>query len=405
MPGPLEGVRIIDWTIWQQGPVATALLSDLGAEVIKIEDRLIGDPGRAVQKLRGLSMRLPHGRNCYFEVNNHNKKGITLNLKTEKGREIAYKLVEKSDVFVQNFRQGVAARLGMDYQTLSQHNPRLIYATASGWGPKGPDSNLPSFDYLGLARSGIMNAIGEPDMPPLSMVGGIADQAGAMMLAYGVLAALVARERLGIGQEIDVSHLGSMITLQFINVSAALLLGREMPRTPRNEAPNPLWNHYHCKDGTWVALAHLQPDRYWATLCKAMGISELIKDPRFNTMDKREENAAELVAILDKLFASKTYEEWDKIFRESGDLIYTSIRTVSDLPNDPQALENEYIVNFDHPVLGKVKMLGVPVRFSKTPGSIRLPAPEFGQHTEEVLMEICGYTWAEIEQLKEEKVI
>lgn len=405
MPMPLEGVRIIDWTIWQQGPVATAMLGDLGAEVIKIEDRTYGDPGRAMKRLRGLSTTLPGDRNFYFENNNRNKKSVTLNLKKERGREVVYRLVQKSDVFVQNFRQGVATRLGMDYPTLSRYNPRLIYATASGWGVRGPESGLPSFDYLGLARSGIMNAVGEPDMPPLSLVGGIADQMGAIMLAYGVLAALVARERLGVGQEVDVSHLGSMITLQGLNVAASLMLGTEMPRVLRKAAPNPLWNHYRCKDGTWLALAHLQPDRYWRDFCRAIGMPQLGEDPRFKNMDVREKHSAELIAILDEVFASRTYEEWDKTFREAGDFIYTSIRTVSDLSSDPQALENEYITDFDHPTLGKIKMVGIPVKFSKTPGAIRLPAPEFGQHTEEVLLEICGYTWEEIEQLKDEGAI
>jgi formyl-CoA transferase len=405
MSTPLEGIRILDWTVWQQGPVATALLGDLGAEVIKIEDKAGGDPGRGLQRARGISTLLPGGRNFYFEYNNHNKKSIALDLKKEKGREVIYRLVKKADVFVQNFRKGVATRLGVDYATLSQYNTQIIYATASGYGPKGPDSEKPAMDYQGLARSGIMTAIGEPEMPPLGMAGGIADQMGAIMLAYGVLAALLARERLGIGQEVDVSHLGSMVTLQGLNVAASLLVGKVLPRLPRAKADNPLWNHYRCKDGKWIALAHLQADKYWGDFCRALGIEELERDPRFENMTQREENSQELISILDKKFATKTYAEWEKILREQGDFIFTKIQEVSDLASDPQVIENEYVVDYDHPALGKIKMVGSAVRYSKTPTTIRLPAPELGEHTREILSQLGEYSDTEIAQLEKEGVI
>jgi len=244
MPMPLEGVRVVDWTIWQQGPVSTMMLGDLGAEVIKIEDRVSGDPGRGVMSIGGTMTGVSGQRNYYFEVNNRHKKSLTLDLKRPEAKEIVYKLIEKSDVFVQNFRKGVAARLGLDYQALSQYNPKLIYASASGYGPEGPDSGEPSFDYMGLARSGIMNAVGEPDMDPQNITGGIADQMGAIMLAYGIMTALFTRERFGIGQEVDTSHLGSMMALQGLNLACRLTLGKEFRRSYRAKAPNPLWNHY-----------------------------------------------------------------------------------------------------------------------------------------------------------------
>ncbi|MFP8879789.1 MAG: CoA transferase, partial [Myxococcota bacterium] len=183
MAMPLEGIRVIDWTIWQQGPVCSAMLGDLGAEVIKIEERVGGDPGRGIIKMSGADMG--DRPNFYFEANNRNKKSLTLDLNQPEAREIVYGLVAKSDVFVQNFRKGVAARLGIDYATLRKHNEKLIYASATGYGPDGPSSAEPSFDQLGLARSGIMMAAGEPDMPPLAIAGGVADQMGAVMLAYG----------------------------------------------------------------------------------------------------------------------------------------------------------------------------------------------------------------------------
>lgn len=405
MPAPLEGIRILDWTIWQQGPVASVMLADMGAEVIKIEEKNNGDPGRGLIRSRGISLELPQGRGAYFESNNRNKKGIALDLKKEKGREIIYRLVERSDVFVQNFRQGVAERLGIDYKALVQYNPKLIYANASGYGSKGPDSGEPSFDYLGLARSGIMNIVGEPDMPPLGLVGGIADQTGAIMLAYGISMALIARERFGTGQELDVSHLGSMIWLEGLNLSTFLMVGKELPRHKRAEAFNPLWNHYQCKDFRWIALAHLQPDRYWEDFCKAIGSSELSADPRFNDMNAREKNHKELIPILDRIFSQRTLEEWMQILEERGDFIYCPVQRISDLPGDPQVIENEYVQDYEHPVLGKIKLTGIPVKLGQTPGSIRLPAPALGEHTEEVLTEIAGFSWEEIAALKEQGII
>ncbi len=200
MSGPLDGIRIIDWTIWQQGPVATQMLADLGAEVIKIEERERGDPGRGITAVAG-SSTVKSGRNYYFEANNKHKKSIALNLKQPEAREIVHRLAARSDVFVQNFRKGVAQRLGLGYAELAALNPRIIYASASGYGPEGPDSGEPSFDYLGQARSGIMNAVGTGSTAPTYVYGGIADQMGAIMLAYGVLAALFARERTGSGRK------------------------------------------------------------------------------------------------------------------------------------------------------------------------------------------------------------
>jgi CoA:oxalate CoA-transferase len=162
----LEGIRVLDWTVWQQGPVASVMLGDLGADVIKIEERGSGDPARGMMKLAGAAAGVA-GRNFYFENNNRNKRSLVVDLRKEEGKKIIYKLVEKSDVFVQNFRKGVAARLGLDYTTLSRYNHRLIYASASGWGSEGPDAEKPSFDYTGVAKSGIMSMVGEPDMPPL----------------------------------------------------------------------------------------------------------------------------------------------------------------------------------------------------------------------------------------------
>ena len=405
MDAPLKGIRVIDWTIWQQGPVATAMLADLGAEVIKLEERGKGDPGRAIFAVGGASATSKSGHNFYFEANNRHKQSLTLDLTKPEAREIVYKLAAKSDVFVQNFRKGVADRLGLGYKDLSARNPKLIYASASGYGPEGPDSGEPSFDYLAQSRSGIMNTAGIESDEPIYMMGGIADQMGAIMLSYGVMTALVARERLGVGQEVNASHLGSMIALQGLNVSMRTIMGKEMARTTRDDAYNPLWNHYKCADGEWLSLGMLQTDRYWSDFCKALGITELTNDERFKDMRTRGKNHRELVAILDRVFATKPRAEWMKILKHGGDFIYTVVNRINDLPNDEQVLANEYIVDYDHPELGKTKLVGVPVRFSKTPGDARGRAPELGENTELILTELLEYSWDDVARLREAGVI
>ena len=403
MPMPLEGIRVIDWTIWQQGPVASVMLGDLGADVIKIEERVGGDPGRGILKAQGLDLR--DRPNFYFEANNRNKRSLTVDLKKPEGVAIVQRLAERADVFVQNFRKGVAGRLGLDAATLRARNPRLVYASASGYGPEGPESGAPSFDYLGLARSGIMYSCGEPDDEPLAIAGGIADQMGAIMLAYGIVTALLARERTGRGQEVDASHLGSMAWLQGLGLSARLMLGRALPRQPRRFATNPLWNHYRCGDDRWLALSMLQPDRYWERFCAVLEIPEAAADPRFKTMLDRMMNAGECIALLDEVFARRPRAEWLRRLASGGDFIYSIINSVDDLPDDPQMQANGYVTAFEHPAFGPTPVVGLPVRLSDTPGSIRLPAPEFGQHTEEVLTEVLGCSWEEIGRLRQEEVI
>ncbi len=404
MNGPLDGIRIIDWTIWQQGPVATQMLADLGAEVIKIEERERGDPGRGIAAIAG-SATGKGGRNYYFEANNKHKKSIALDLKRPEAREILYRLAAQSDIFVQNFRKGVAARLGLGYPELRARNQRIIYASASGYGPDGPDSGEPSFDYLGQARSGIMNAIGIDGTTPTYIFGGIADQMGAVMLAYGILAALFARERTGIGQEVDASHLGSMMALQGLNVVARTIMGKEFPHNTRVNAYNPLWNHYQCADGKWISLAMLQPDRYWKDFLKVIGKSELGDDPRFAEIKSRGKNAPELIKIFDAVFATRPRDEWMRVLKAGGDFIYTVVNSVSDLPSDPQVKANEYIVDYQHPVLGQMSLLGMPVKLSATPGEPRGHAPELGEHTETILTETLGYSWDEVAKLRDANVI
>ena len=400
----LEGIRVLEWGHWHQGPLAARILGDLGAEVVKIEERVEGDPMRGLGRIMGATTGI-HGRNCVFEHHNRNKKSITLDLTKESGKDIVYKLVEKSDVFIQNMRKGVAGRLGMDYETLCRYNPRLIYATGSGWGPKGPISNMPSYDLVGQARSGIMSAAVEAGMPPMPLTGGVGDQMGGIMTAFAIVVALLARERQGISQEVEASLLGSLTHLLGLSLEFRLAMGREFPPFVRSTARNPLWNHYKCKDDRWIMLAMAQSDRHWPGVCRALGLEHLEKDTKFSTMEERGQNAAELVSIMDAVFATKTGAEWLEILRNSGDLVFEAVYTMSDVAEDPQMRANDYIIDYEHPALGRMSITGFPIHFSQTPESVRMPAPEFGEHTEDVLQNTLGLTWEELTKLKDEEVI
>ena len=399
--GPLNGVKVVEITMFQQGPVAGMRLGDLGAEVIKIEAKT-GDPGRGFMKIIGAMAGLK-GRNYYFEHTNRNKRSIVLDLKTKEGMEVFLKLIDTADVFLNNMSIEAPIKLGIGPEKLLARNPRLIYAQASGWGRKGPDANDLSFDYTGIARCGMMMSCGERGTPPTQILPGMGDEIGGLMCAWGVTAALYAREKTGKGQVVDTSLMGSLIAMLGFILAAPAILGQEFPREIRSTAGNPLYNHYRCKDDKWIAIAHLDPDRYWPKICKAVGIEELQNDPGFNSIEARGKNAKELVAILDQRFVTKTREEWTKILKEEG-CIFTPVQTPLDLTNDPQAFANNYFIDVQHPAWGKIKMTGFPWDFSDTPASWRREAPAFGQHTEEILSEL-GYSRNDIAKLREKGAI
>ena len=401
--GPLDGIKVLDWTMWQFGPVSTMMLGDLGADVIKVES-LDGDHGRQFRRVAGASSQLPGGLNAYFESLNRQKRSIALDLKNPKGVEILHRLVAQSDVFVQNFRQGVAERLGMGYEDLIKHNPKLIYGAATGYGPIGPDSDQPAFALTGEARSGSLFWGGPDDGKPYNL-GGIADQMAGVMLSYGILGGLVARERMGVGQKVDVSHLGSLMWLGGNRYGIALISKNVPRRQDRTAVLNPLWNFYRCEDDRWIAFSMNQSDRYWPPFCKAIGHRELIDDHRFNGMERRAENRVELVRLLDGIFESKPRDAWEGMFAGNGNIIWTRVQDVFDLPDDPQVIANNYIVDYDHPVLGPSKWIQTPVGYSSTPVSAVKAAPAHGANTEEILIESLGCSWEDISKLQEEGVI
>lgn len=401
MSGPLAGVRVVEVTMFQQGPVAGMRLGDLGADVIKVEPKE-GDPARGFMRVIGAMVGLK-GNNYYFESNNRNKRSIALDLKTPLGKEIILKLVDRSDVFLTNMSIDAPIKLGLGPEDLMKRNPHLIYAHSSGWGRKGPDAGAHSFDYTGIARSGLMMCAGERGSPPGQMLPGMGDEIGGLVMAWAVTAALYAREKTGKGQLIDTSLMGSIIALLGLVLDAPAMLGQEYPRDVRAEAGNPLYNHYRCRDDKWIVVAHLQPDRYWPIFCRAVGISQLEHDPKFSNLEARGRNAKELVSILDERFATRTRDEWIAQLQKEG-CICTPIQSPIEVCRDPQALANRYLIDVDHPTWGRVRQVGFPWDFSETPASWRREAPKLNQHAEEILSEI-GYSKEDIKRLRESGAI
>jgi crotonobetainyl-CoA:carnitine CoA-transferase CaiB-like acyl-CoA transferase len=394
--GPLAGIRVIDWSVWQQGPVAGVMLGDLGAEVIKIEEPTFGDGGRAVTALGGAATSV------YFETNNRNKRSVTINLKHPRGRGLVYDLVAKSDVFVTNFRPTVPESVGLDYPTLRRINPRLIYGEASAFGSDGPDADARGHDLLGLARSGAM--LDGRSTEPRVALGGIADQMGASMLAYGVLAALLARERCGVGQKVETSLLGGMVWLQGFSMAMQLRQDAATAQLPRSRHVNPLYNWYRCEDDQWLALATPQSDRHWPELIAALGHPELAQDPRFADHDARTANAAECVAILDGIFGARPRAYWLKLLATLT-MPFSPVQGPADVVTDPQTLANGYVTEADLDDAGPQRLLGFPVRLSETPLAVRRRAPELGEHTEQVLIEVLGLDWDDLTELRDQSVI
>lgn len=395
-PRPLEGIAILDFTRFQQGPQATQMLADMGARVIKIEEPGRGEAGRRL-------WRDGDGFSGLFEAFNRGKRSLTLNLRHPEAKTIVYQLSAQADVVAENFRRGTMERLGFGYDRLSRENPQLIYASASGYGPRGPMAERPSYDLIGMAMGGIMVASGGgPQREPRQPFWGLADASGAIMFAYGIVLALLTRERHGIGQQVDVSLLGTQLALQSPDLTYYLRTGHDAP--DRGRSRNfPTFGHFEtARPGEYVALGMLDP-RQWPDACAVLELEELAEDERFASARSRNQHRDELEPLLEAAFRRFPREELIDSFNARG-IPCGPVHAYKDVVQEPQLFANDYIVPREHPRFGTVQVLGLPVHLSRTPGAIGSPAPEPGQHADEVLREL-GYGDAEITTLRNEGAI
>ncbi len=383
MTSAFTGIRILDFTRHQQGPSGTVLLTDMGAEVIKVEE-----PGGEQGRRSGLG---PDGFSAYFEAHDRGKKSVVLNMRKPEAIDIVKRLLPSCDVVTENYRPGVMERWGLGYEDLQRIRPDIILASASAWGRSGPWANRPGFDHVAQALSGIMvEQGGGPGEEPHALIGGFADQIGGLNLAFAVASALYVRAITGEGQHVDVSLIGGMTHLQAFPLTRYLRTGNQPGFEFRRAAT---YTHYRCSDGGYMAIAANTQDM-WERFCDAAA-PHLKVDPKFAEPFGRFDNKLELVGVLEALFATRTVDEWANLLA-AADVPHAPVLDYAGIANHPQFLENRYIEQIEHSVLGPMRVPGPPVHMSKTPPRIQGGGPPLGQHTEEILLE-AGYTWAELE--------
>ena len=393
--GVLDGIRVVEWASWLSVPSAASMLGDLGADVIKIEDPVRGDPSRGMQ-----SGALPGGRGTAYETVNRNKRGMTLNLGEADGQRILHRLVADADVFMTSYNRRLTSSVAADYATLQKHNDQLVYGYGgSGWGPKGPESERRAYDVLMQGISGMMWSTGDDRSGiPETVAGGPIDMASGMSLGYAVLAALLARERGAVGgQEVTSSLLGIALHLQALNVNTTLWTGKPIDRFT-DTFGSPMLSYYACADGQWIIICEPQLERYWPEFCSALDLDRETADAALSAGTTRE--------LLDGCFARQPRGRWLERFEQLGcRFAHGPVNTMEEATSTLQVLANDYVTDLDHPTLGATRTLGFPMSFSEGACSIRRPACDFGEHTEEILLEFCDSSWDEIADLKKRGVI
>ena len=392
--GALSDIKVLDLTRVLAGPYATMVLADLGAEIIKIEQPEKGDDSRAYGPYK-------NGESAYFMSLNRNKESVTLNLKTPEGKEILKELVKKVDVLVENFRPGTMEKLGLGYDVLKELNPRLIYASSTGYGQTGPYSQRPAYDAVVQAMGGIMSITGQADGKPTRVGSSVGDIFAGLFCAIGILSAVHERESSGLGQMVDVAMLDCQVAI-LENAIARYEFTGEIPHPIGNRHPSivPFEPFDTLTAPIMVAAGN---DRLWVTLCELLEL-DLANDPRFITNPKRNENYQALRPILAERFMTKTAEEWQKIFDEVG-IPSGPINTVDKVVANEQVIARDMILEVEHPVAGTTRIPGIPTKLSRTPGEIRMAAPVLGAETEKILSEYLGLTSDQIAELREKKVI
>lgn len=397
MANALEGIKVLDISQVAAVPMVARHLADFGADVIHVENPKSGDMYREVGERLSKEKEEFRNINYLWENFNRNKRSLTVDLSKKGGQEIIYNLATKTDVILTNLRPFEIEKFNLTYEIFTKYNPKLIYAKLTGYGNKGPESNRPGYDTTAYwARSAAAILVFGTDGTPIHSPGAFGDNVAALALAYGTMVALFAREKTGVGQEVDVSlYQTAVYQLSQEIVTRGILLEK------RADPDNPLVSVYKTQDERWIFLMALQPDRYWHDLCQAIENPSLQYDKRFDSITARKENRHELTAILQEAFSKKPLEHWKPLL---ANIPFDAVQNISEVLADPQAKANNFFINYEHPDHGKIEVLASPINLTQTPATIRMPAPEFGQHTEEILLE-HGYDWDAILQLKSQGII
>jgi crotonobetainyl-CoA:carnitine CoA-transferase CaiB-like acyl-CoA transferase len=392
----LSGLRVIDCGTFILGPMATTIMSDFGADVVKIEAPGIGDPHRYLHRI----VPMPASDIDYcWQLASRNKRSVVVDLKQDKGRELLLKLIEKADVFVTNFPTSVLDQLRINYDDVNDLNPRLVYARATGYGERGPDVEQPGYDMTAWwARSGLMDVIRSKDSEPALSVGGMGDHPSSVAMFSAIMLALYQRQTTGRGAKASTSLMANGIWSNACFVQAALVGAQRYTYPSRGAAPNALVNHYVTRDGKRFILCGIRADRDWIGVCRSIGREDLLRDPRFDTAEKRYALSAEVVPIFDAAFVAKDLAEWRAIFKQH-DVTVSPVMQYFDVADDPAVQANDVIVEFDHPTHGAVRTVNSPMFVDGSPKVPPRPAPAHGQHSAEVAREL-GYSDAQIAELQ-----
>lgn len=396
----LEGIKVVELATYMAAPSAAMMLSDWGADVIKIED-LEGDAIR--NAFTGISRNKLEG-NPMFAFDNRGKRGICVNIRSDDGRDIVHKLAREADVFITNVRPAALERAGLDYETLKRENERLVYASVTGYGLQGEEANRPGFDIVAFwARSGLCRMMMPKGSEPVPLRAAMGDHVTGIATVAGIMAALYDRNTTGKGKLVEASLLRTGIFALGSDMSTQLHFGRLSSTTPRAEATEVTRNFYETSDGHWLMLIPRGNKTDLQTICDVVGYPELPKDPRFKTPIDRKENARELVAMFDAAFAKRTLAEWGKAL-DDADLVWAPVQHTSQVVEDPQAWAAGAFVDIPDGHGGKMKGVASPIRFDGKDVEIRRPTPNVGEHTAEVLREL-GYDEAIIERLRADGIV
>jgi formyl-CoA transferase/CoA:oxalate CoA-transferase len=396
MQSPLQDVKVLDLTHALAGPFCSTMLADFGADVIKLEPPGAGDIAR------GWGVPLPGGETSYFVTLHRNKRGIVIDLKRPEGKELFFRLVERCDIVLENYRVGALQRLGLDYAAARKRNPGIIYCSISGFGQDGPYRDRAALDLILQAESGMISVTGEPGTSGTRAGVSIADLTAGMYCAYGVMLALRVKERTGEGQHVDISMLEGQLALLGTSIANYFANG---------EIPGPMGTAYPVvvpyqtfRTKTRDLALAIAGEKIWRKFCPTIGRPELVDDPRYRTTTDRMNNRDELIPTLQEVFLTRTYEEWEPLLL-GNDIPVGAINNLAEVVEHPQVTARHALIELEHPRVGKVRAVGSPVRLSRTPARVRSPAPIFGQHTGEVLREVLGMNVDDITALEAAGVI